>query len=137
MRNILIAGLSLFAAACVGGPNVILPPANPSSRTPAPAPQPVRAQPQIMRGFGIDSVIGQPAGALTQRFGRPRIDLAEGDARKLQFVSDRCVLDIFLYPTATAPQPVATHIDARDRSTGDELDRAQCIADVDRAARAP
>ena len=88
-----------------------------------------------MRGSGIDSVIGEQARALTSRFGDARIDLVEGDARKLQFVSERCVLDIYLYPLAANGNPVATHIEARERRGGADTDRAGCIEEVERAAR--
>ncbi|MGB7372044.1 MAG: hypothetical protein WA907_12450, partial [Erythrobacter sp.] len=83
-----------------------------------------------MRGFGIDTVVGQRVPALLRRFGEPRIDLVEGDARKLQFTSARCVLDVFLYPTGSGGEPVASYIDARDPVSGADVDRAACIADV-------
>ncbi|HSJ77215.1 MAG TPA: hypothetical protein VK913_00650, partial [Erythrobacter sp.] len=54
--------------------------------------------PEVMAPAGLQGVIGSPVAALTRRFGTPRIDLAEGDARKLQFAGRACVLDIFLYP---------------------------------------
>lgn len=87
-----------------------------------------------MRGSGVDSIIGQPASALTSRFGTARIDLAEGDARKLQFRSANCVLDIFLYPLTAGRSPVATHIETRLRRGGMSTDRAACIAEVERSA---
>lgn len=91
--------------------------------------------PQVMRGSGLDSVIGRGAGALTSRFGEARIDLVEGDARKLQFASQTCVLDVFLYPVEAGNAPVATHVEARLRDGGAATDRASCIAEVERAAR--
>lgn len=92
--------------------------------------------PQVMRGAGLDSVIGERAAALTQRFGEARIDLAEGDARKLQYISERCVLDIYLYPLQSNADPVATHVEARSRQGGAETDRAGCIAEVEVSAKA-
>lgn len=91
--------------------------------------------PRILRENGLESVIGKQATALTQRFGEARIDLSEGDARKLQFISETCVLDIFLYPLAPRSQPVATHVEARQRVGGGNANRAGCIADVERTAR--
>ncbi len=87
-----------------------------------------------MRNAGLDSVIGERATTLSRRFGDARIDLVEGDARKLQYASDRCILDIFLYPLQANADPVATHVEARNRNGGAETDRAGCIAEVERAA---
>jgi len=120
-----------FVSACVA-------PSNPPPRTgTAAAPtERFRAAP-TMRGFGIDSVVGRRAQDLLNRFGEARIDLGEGDARKLQFASNRCVLDVFLYPRAAGGEPVASYVEARDRRTGVDTDRATCIADVarDKATR--
>ena len=69
---------------------------------------------------------------LTQRFGQARIDLTEGDARKLQFLGSACVLDIYLYPESEGAQPVATYVEARRRSDGADTDRADCIREVER-----
>jgi hypothetical protein len=83
---------------------------------------------------GLEGIIGERAGSLVRRFGEARIDLAEGDARKLQFTSDRCVLDVFLYPLESNAEPVATHVVARERKGGGETDRAGCIGDIERSA---
>lgn len=91
--------------------------------------------PQVMQDRDTAAIIGQPPAALTARFGVPRIDLAEGDARKLQFVSERCVLDIYLYPLAAGVEPTATHVEARERQGGTATERAPCIAEIERAAR--
>jgi hypothetical protein len=101
---------------------------------PVPATNSIPA-PQIQRERGLESVIGKGASALTRRFGRARIDLSEGDARKLQFSSQNCVLDIFLYPLERGNSPVATHVEARQRAGGGDANRAQCIAEVERSAR--
>ena len=141
MRNFALGiGLIFTLAACssgaAGGSYVRTAPAARAPAQPAQTtPNPAFRSPQVMRGAGIDSVIGTGASALTSRFGDARIDLAEGDARKLQFVSDRCVLDIYLYPLEANGAPVATHIEARARNGGGEADRARCIADVESAAR--
>jgi len=89
--------------------------------------------PEVMAPAGLDGVIGAPAAALTRRFGSPRIDLAEGDARKLQFAGPACVLDIYLYPvTASAPEPTATHVEARLRQGGAPTDPGSCIREVEK-----
>ena len=129
-RNIAIVALAAGLAGCAGGSasgNYV--------RTSAPAPDTGFRAPAVMQGSGIDSVIGKAATSLTDRFGTARIDLAEGDARKLQFASERCVLDIYLYPLEANAAPVATHVEARQRQGGGEADRAGCIADVELAAR--
>lgn len=87
--------------------------------------------PQVMAGHGLGGVIGSPGGALTSRFGTPRIDLVEGDARKLQFVGSACVLDIYLYPAAAAAEPTATHIEARLRQGGAPADPSACIREIE------
>lgn len=107
------------------------------------APLPVSAKPAlgdvppptILREEGLESVIGKSANSLTRRFGEARIDLFEGDARKLQFISASCVLDIFLYPLERNATPVATHVEARRRIGGGNADRAGCIAEVERSVR--
>ena len=61
-------------------------------------------------------------------FGPPRLDVREGDMRKLQFTGEACVLDVFLYPLRPGAEPVATHVEARRTSDGLDVDRAACIA---------
>jgi len=77
---------------------------------------------------GLEGVIGADAGGLIRVFGPPRLDVIEGDARKLQFASGACVLDIFLYPPRREAEPVATYVDARRATDGRDVDRAACIA---------
>lgn len=90
--------------------------------------------PTAMGTAGLEGIIGERAGSLVRRFGEARIDLAEGDARKLQFTSDRCVLDVFLYPLEANGEPVATHVVARERKGGGEADRVGCIGEIERSA---
>lgn len=87
--------------------------------------------PAVMAPAGLEGVIGAPAAALTGRFGQPRIDLAEGDARKLQFAGATCVVDIYLYPLAAATEPTATHVEARLRQGGAPADPGACIREVE------
>lgn len=81
---------------------------------------------------GLERVIGQNASALVRQFGTPRLDVREGDARKLQFIGRPCVLDIYLYPLTAGSEPVASYVDARRQSDGRDVDRASCIAAIRR-----
>lgn len=80
----------------------------------------------VQRLPGLEGVIGSTAADLTRQFGSARLDVLEGDARKLQFTGNACVLDIFLYPGAQGREPQATYVDAR-RSDGRDVDRVACI----------
>ncbi|NQX95807.1 MAG: hypothetical protein HRT64_12970, partial [Erythrobacter sp.] len=103
-------------------------PQAPSATQPPPA---FRSAP-VQSASGLEGVIGARASALTRRFGAARIDLKEGDVRKLQFLGQGCVLDIYLYPPEPRAEPVATHVEARSRSDGGDTDRAACINEVER-----
>ena len=80
--------------------------------------------------IGLERVMGQNANALTQLLGQPLLDLTEGAGRKLQFGSNICVLDAYLYPKGSGEQRV-TWVDARQRD-GSPIDRASCIAALSR-----
>lgn len=84
---------------------------------------------------GLDRVMGQSAPALRALFGEPDLDVREGPARKLQYVSSVCVLDAYLYPPVAGRDPVVRYIDARLPS-GDDFDRASCIAALSRRGEA-
>jgi hypothetical protein len=84
-------------------------------------------EPAVMHLPGLDGVIGANASLLLREFGTPRIDLKEGDVRKLQFSGTPCVLDIYLYPPETGGDAVATHVEARRSSDGQDVDRAACV----------
>ncbi|GGC03979.1 hypothetical protein GCM10011494_23030 [Novosphingobium endophyticum] len=77
---------------------------------------------------GLEGVIGANQKQLVREFGTPRLDVWEGDARKLQFTGAACVLDIYLYPTSGSREPLATFVDARRGSDGQDVDRAACVA---------
>lgn len=109
------------------------PPRQPISSVPATDPAPPTApsnirQPQIMRLPGLETVIGSNESALTRQFGAPRLNVIEGDVRKLQFSGEACVLDIYLYPQNRGAEPVATWVEARRSSDGLDVDRASCVA---------
>ena len=84
--------------------------------------------PEIQRLPGLGEVIEHDAASLARRFGEPRLDVREGDMRKLQFAGEPCVLDVFLYPLREGGEPVATYVEARRASDGQEVDRAACVA---------
>lgn len=129
MRLAALAMLGLLLGGCAGGST------GPAPRRPAAAAAPVRSNivvvPEVMAPTGLEGVIGSPAAALTRRFGSPRIDLVEGDARKLQFAGSQCVLDIFLYPVAASAEPTAAHVEARQRLGGAVADAGACIREVE------
>jgi hypothetical protein len=109
------------------------PPASPASQSVPPtrptAPNVTGARtPEIQRLPGLEEVIEHDATSLVRRFGDPRLDVREGDMRKLQFAGERCVLDVFLYPLREGQEPVATYVEARRASDGQEVDRAACVA---------
>ena len=92
-----------------------------------PVRQPAPPPPQVQHLTGLEGVIGATTNELTRQFGPARLDVWEGDARKLQFTGDACVLDIYLYPSAQGREPQATYIDARRASDGKDVDRPDCI----------
>ena len=87
---------------------------------------PRTAAPQIVPG--VEGVIGADAAGLIRQFGPPRLDIIEGDARKLQWSGAACVLDAYLYPPAARAEPLTSYIDARRVSDAQDVDRAACIA---------
>lgn len=132
----LIAPLMLAGCAAIPfGPGVPRQAPPPQTRAPyvvapsepAPAPPQTFRTPQVMHGQGLEGIIQQSGPQLISRFGQPRLDVHEGDMRKLQFAGRPCVLDIFLYPLTPGGEPVATYVDARRASDGQAVDRAACI----------
>ena len=100
----IIASLALLLGGCAG--NAIpraTPPKAPPSAGPITAPRPTQT----------NSLIGRPANAALSLFGKPRLDVAEGVARKLQFAGTACILDIYYYAPKQGADPLATHVDAR------------------------
>ena len=96
-----------------------------SVRTPVRKPPP----PALVQALpGLETVIGATASDLIRQFGPARLDVQEGDARKLQFTGAACVLDVYLYPGAQGREPQATYVDARRASDGKDVDRIACVA---------
>lgn len=129
MRKHILAALAFptLLSACGGASRPASTPRPPLTTQPAP---PMRPPPeaQVLRLPGLESVIGQAAPALVRQFGQPRLDLREGDARKLQFSGRSCVLDIFLYPPKGGGDAAATYVEARRASDGQEVDRVACVS---------
>lgn len=96
------------------------------AQTPPPAPPP-----PALSTAGLEKVLGQKATGLIALFGNADLDVREGRARKLQFVGQVCVLDTYLYPPQAGGEPVVTYVDART-PTGDDFDRASCVAELAR-----
>ncbi|WP_285712258.1 hypothetical protein [Erythrobacter oryzae] len=141
MRAAALLTAALLAAALGGCAGGAAPQRKPASSVPRPGFRPsapatprstIVVVPEVMAPAGLSGVIGSPAAALTARFGSPRIDLAEGDARKLQFAGATCVLDIYLYPVAAAAEPTATHVAARLRQGGAAADPGECLREIER-----
>jgi len=138
MRLTLAAPLLLpLVAACTTIPQSSVPPPPPRPDVETQAPPPARPAPppivgprtpQILRAPGLEAVIERNAQDVQRLFGTPRLDVVEGDMRKLQFSGEACVLDVFLYPLRSGAEPVATYVDARRASDGREVDRAACVA---------
>ena len=70
----------------------------------------------MLHQAGLEGVIEQDAAGLARQFGNPRLDVREGDMRKLQFRGEACVLDVFLYPLRDGAEPQATYVEARRAS---------------------
>ncbi|SEJ80082.1 hypothetical protein SAMN05428950_103229 [Sphingomonas sp. OV641] len=94
------------------------------------APERAAPVPIPYSGVGLERVIGQNANGLVRLFGEPDADVREGNARKLQFQSQICVLDTYLYTKGTA-EPRVTYVDAR-QPDGRAIDRASCVSALTR-----
>jgi len=110
MRRIIVLSGSLLLAACATTPT---------------AQQPVQQQQLPASEHTRGAIIGLTAAELVGRFGTPALQIREGESIKLQFRSNQCVLDAYLYATGQAPHRV-TYVDTRTRSLGD-VDQAFCI----------
>ncbi len=128
VRLIFSLGFGLLLSACASGGTVSPAPKSPVKapiRAPGHSPPP---KPRVIAGPGLEGVVGARAQDLIDQFGPARLDVWEGDARKLQFTGQPCVLDVFLYPAAPGREPEATYVEARRASDGQDVDRASCVA---------
>ncbi len=113
-----VASLSLLVSGCAAGT------ARPNSSATNLPPPPTAFNPR-----GLEAVLNKRDDELVALFGAPRLDVIEGQARKMQFANESCALDIFLYPpqnNARADRR-SNYVEARDRS-GNVVDSASCIA---------
>jgi len=69
-------------------------------------------------------------GELIQHFGKPRLQIVEGEGTKLQFAGPNCVLDVYLYPPSGGGAPRATLIEARNFQGG-EVSAQSCAAAIE------
>ncbi|MFT3967260.1 MAG: hypothetical protein QM690_15395 [Sphingobium sp.] len=113
MRAFIPAALPalLLLAACGGATGA---PVRPASASFTPATRP-----------GATDLIGADARGLQRQFGKPRLDIRDPGARKLQFANERCILDAYLYPPATNGEPVVTYVEARSPA-GAAVDSNAC-----------
>jgi hypothetical protein len=71
------------------------------------------------------------ANELAEHFGKPRLQIREGDGTKLQFAGSACVLDAYLYPSqGGGGVPRVSHVDARNMQ-GDPVNVGGCIASLE------
>lgn len=105
---------------------VAVPPTNPQPIVTPANPAAFRA-PKVMSLPGVEGLIGAGVASLTRQLGTPRLDVREGDARKLQFTGEPCVLDVWLYPLKPGAEPTATYVEARRASDGLDVDRVSCV----------
>ena len=66
---------------------------------------------------------------LTQLFGRPRLQIVEGEGTGIAFAGPNCVLDVYLYPPAGGGAPRATLIEARN-AQGNDVNAQSCAATI-------
>lgn len=123
-RPFAVLSLVLALSACAAAPGAS--PQRASSGVRQPTTSPYR--PQIQNLPGLEGVIGATPAQLSRQFGHPRLDVWEGDARKLQFTGSPCILDVYLYPSAPGREPQATYVDARRSTDGQDVDRAACVS---------
>ena len=110
MRRIAVLSLSLLLAACATAPK----PGQPAPEQPPPPSEHTRG-----------AIIGLTADELVRQLGTPALQIREGTSVKLQFRSNLCVLDAYLYQAGTAPHRV-TYVDTRTRALAD-MDQAICV----------
>ena len=113
MRRLILAS-TLVLAACATRPQEPVVQAPPAVSRPSPQ---VRS-----------SILGLTASELVGHFGNPALQVHEGVGLKLQFRSNSCVLDAYLYPPDSgAGTQRVTYVDTR-LASGVATDQAACIS---------
>jgi hypothetical protein len=107
----------LSAAACAPRPQA-------ASVPTAPAPTAPPTQLGGLYGLNVQE--------LANRFGKPALQIHEGNSVKLQFRGSRCVLDAYLYPSRDGQLRV-TYVDTRMPS-GADTNQAACISALESAS---
>jgi hypothetical protein len=89
----------------------------------------IQAAPTVSRPPQVRStIVGLTASELVGHFGNPALQVREGVGLKLQFRSNRCVLDAYLYsPESGSGVQRVTYVDTRLPS-GVATDQAACIS---------
>lgn len=115
MRLSLVVPAFVVLAACATAPQPVQPPL-----------QPQQPPQQHTRG----AVIGLTTEELVMRLGTPALQIREGNSLKLQFRSQFCVLDAYLYPPVGAASPYrVTYIDTRSPGLAN-VDQATCMSSL-------
>ncbi len=76
-------------------------------------------------------MLGRTEKSLRAQYGDPRLDIREGEGRKMQYLTKKCVVDIYLFPPSAGKEAQVVHIDARD-DAGRDLDRDGCVQQLSR-----
>ena len=74
---------------------------------------------------------GMTANELIEHFGKPRLQIREGEGTKIQFAGPGCVIDFYLYPSGSGA-PRVSHIDARNLQ-GMDADAQSCVHAIEAA----
>ena len=113
MRYIVILAV-LLAAGCAPQPAT------------TPTPEPAASEGRDSGQDGHRTLNGMTAGELIQYFGKPKLQIVEGDGTKLQFAGPNCTLDVYLYPPEGKSGPArASYIVARNVQGG-SVDAQSC-----------
>ncbi|MCF2515181.1 hypothetical protein LVY65_08920 [Sphingomonas sp. G124] len=116
MRRIVLL-VVLFVAAC--------------APRPAPTPKPVATAPASSGPHDHRTINDMTTNELIQHFGKPRLQIVEGDGTKLQFKGPNCFLDVYLYPPpGGSGAPRATHIEARNLQ-GSDVSAQSCASAIE------
>jgi hypothetical protein len=84
-------------------------------------------------GHDHRTLTGMTANELVEHFGKPRLQIKEGDGTKLQFMGKNCVLDAYLYPSGNGPAGMSrvTHMEARNFQ-GVGVDTQSCVYAIEK-----
>ena len=75
---------------------------------------------------GHRTLNGMTAAELIQYFGKPRLQVIEGESTKLQFAGPNCILDIYLYPPESGSGPARATYIAAHNPQGGSVDAQSC-----------